>query len=562
MRINVLAGIVFGGLLALPLWAQDAAETRTAQQSTTEAGAPRHLTADRVQSIDAINYGAKGGSTMIDFRSTNYQPMARGEAKVESHSGRVSIKPKFINLKPASTLGPEYLTYVLWAITPEGRPSNLGEVIPKGDGKAEMSVTTQLQTFGLMVTAEPYFAVTRPSSRIILENAPRSDTKGVTQPIFAKFETLQAGEYISNLDPARLPATGQDAKKVPLELLQARNAVTIARQSGADQYAPDAFRHASDLLTNSESAFQNKQKNAYLSYARGAVQAAEDARVLTVRRKQDERAANERKAAEQATEQARQQAQQESQRAESARVEAEAQRLAAERERLNAQQQTQQLQQQQAQERAASQAQLQSAQQRAQQAEQDREQMRAQVQQQLNQILQTRDTARGLIVSMSDVLFDTGQATLRPGARLRLAKVAGIIIAHPDLHLAVEGHTDNVGGDTYNQGLSERRADAVRSFLVSQGVPENNITAQGFGKTQPIASNDSVTGRQLNRRVDMVVSGESIQSARAGQPPAGAGTAGVSGTAGATSGVGATSPTTQPGSVAQPATPPPTPPQQ
>jgi hypothetical protein len=190
--------------------------------------------------------------------------------------------------------------------------------------------------------------------------------------------------------------------------------------------------------------------------------------------------------------------------------------------------------------------------------------MRSQLQQQLNQVLQTRDTARGLIVSMSDVLFDTAQATLRPGARLRLAKIAGIMLAHPDLHLAIEGHTDNVGGDTYNQGLSERRADAVRDFLVGEGVKGSNISAQGFGKSQPVASNDTAAGRQLNRRVDIVVSGESIQSARAGQQPSGAGTteagaAGVSGAAaGATGGVGAATPSA-PSSVGQPTpqTPPP-----
>ncbi|HEX8927186.1 MAG TPA: OmpA family protein, partial [Terriglobales bacterium] len=151
--------------------------------------------------------------------------------------------------------------------------------------------------------------------------------------------------------------------------------------------------------------------------------------------------------------------------------------------------------------------------------EQEREQMRARLLQQLNQVLQTRDTARGLIVNMSDVLFDFGKATLRPGARLRLAKVAGIIQAYPDLKLQVEGHTDAIGSDQFNQELSERRAAAVRDFLVQEGVPINNVSAQGYGKKDPVASNTTAEGRQMNRRVDLVVSGAAIGQATTPEGP-------------------------------------------
>jgi hypothetical protein len=133
---------------------------------------------------------------------------------------------------------------------------------------------------------------------------------------------------------------------------------------------------------------------------------------------------------------------------------------------------------------------------------------------QLNQVLQTKDSARGLIINMSDVLFDLNRATLKPGAQLRLAKVAGIIQAYPDLRLQIEGFTDSTGAADYNQKLSEKRAQTVRDFLVSQGVNQANISAKGFGEENPVASNDTAAGRQMNRRVDLVVSGESIQSAR------------------------------------------------
>jgi outer membrane protein OmpA-like peptidoglycan-associated protein len=132
------------------------------------------------------------------------------------------------------------------------------------------------------------------------------------------------------------------------------------------------------------------------------------------------------------------------------------------------------------------------------------------LQRQLNIILETRETARGLIVNVSDVLFDTGQHTLKPGAREKLATVAGILLAYPDLSLEVDGHTDNVGDADYNQGLSERRAEAVRGYLVQQGIPTTAIAAFGFGESQPVVSNNIASGRQQNRRVELVVSGESI----------------------------------------------------
>ena len=144
------------------------------------------------------------------------------------------------------------------------------------------------------------------------------------------------------------------------------------------------------------------------------------------------------------------------------------------------------------------------------QAVQDREELRAKLLQQFNLIFATRDTARGLIVNLSDVLFDTGKSTLRPEAREKLAKISGIVLAYPDLRLAIEGNTDSVGSDAMNQQLSEQRADSVRDFLAQENIPAASMTSQGFGKTQPVASNDTAEGRQQNRRVELVVSGEVI----------------------------------------------------
>ncbi len=507
----------------------------------------------------AVNYRHKGGTTQVNFRGTSLMPKVEGRAKVTGHTGRLAIDAKFQNLEPARNFGPEYLTYVLWAITPEGRPVNLGEVIPK-DGNADLQLTTDLQAFGMILTAEPYFAVTRPSDLVVAENEVRPDTLGPEHPIEAKFDLLERGEYTIDLNPARLPATGADIKKIPTDLLEARNAVAIAQAAGAEQYAPDTLQAARDKLDQAEDYFRRKQgKTPIGTVARAAVQTAEDARLLTIRRKEEARVAAEQRAAQQREQQARAAAQTEAARAEQARLhaeqeaqqrqQAEAQRQVAEQAKAEAEQARQQaeaarqaaLQQQQALAQQAEQARLQAqqAEQARVQAEQQERQMRARLIEQLNQVFQTRDTARGVVASMPDVLFDFGKATLKPGARERLAKVAGIILAYPDLRLEIDGHTDNIGSDQYNQLLSEKRAQVVRDYLAQQGVAPANIVARGFGKSAPIASNATAAGRQLNRRVELVVSGMAIGLNAVVPPPAGAtpsAAGGVSGTAAGTTG--------------------------
>jgi outer membrane protein OmpA-like peptidoglycan-associated protein len=481
------------------------------------------------RSTQAVNYRHHSGGTSLDFRGTDLMPAASGKAKVESRTGRIEINADFEHLRPSRTLAPEYLTYVLWAITPEGRPVSLGEIVPE-DGKSSVRVSTDLQAFGMIVTAEPYFSVTRPSDMVVLENVVKPNTKGWEQPIDTKFDVLERGQYTVDITAAKLPSSTADPK-TPNDLLQARNAVAIAQAEGADHYAADTMRKAEDFLARAEDYLRRKQSGKAIStVARGAAQAAEDARVLTLQRRQQEQEDAERTAmrerAEQAQNQAeqaqrqeaeakaqaaeevrqREQADRDRQAAEQAKADADRARQEAEAAKAEAlaQQEAAQVQAQQ-----AEQARAQADQARL-QAEQEREQTRARLLQQLNQVLQTRESARGLIVDMPDVLFDTAKYTLKPGARERLAKVAGILMAYPDLHVQVEGHTDNVGGVEYNQQLSEKRAAAVREFLVQQGVKSTDIESRGFGMDQPVATNDTATGRQLNRRVDLVVTGQAI----------------------------------------------------
>jgi outer membrane protein OmpA-like peptidoglycan-associated protein len=471
------------------------------------------------RSTTAINYRHRSGATTIDFRGTPLLPEAHGEAKVESKQGYIEIEVEFDELQPATRFGPEYLTYVMWAITPEGRATNLGEVILNGS-ESKLNVTSELQAFGLIVTAEPYFAVSQPSDVVVLENAVRSDTKGKIEEVDAKYELLQRGVYVTNVPPADLKPIDLD-KETPLDLYQARNAVRIARWAGADKDAADSFNKASSLLGQAE-GYQDRDagRKSVSMTAREAVQTAEDARLIALKRQEDQRLEMERQAAADREARAkaeadqaarlRAQAEQEQRLEAERRARAEAERAAAEaaadRARIEAQLSAERANR----ERESIAAEADQARRAADEAEREKAELRQQLVRQLNLILETRDSARGLIVNMSDVLFDTGKFNLRPGAREKLAKISGIVLAHPGLILEVEGHTDSVGTDEYNMDLSMKRSNAVRDFLIAEGVQAANITARGFGESQPVTTNDTATGRQQNRRVELIVSGEVI----------------------------------------------------
>jgi outer membrane protein OmpA-like peptidoglycan-associated protein len=477
----------------------------------------------------AVDYRHRGGSTRVDLKGTELMPQASGEARVESKAGRVEIDAKLSGMEPANKFGLEYLTYVLWAITPEGRANNLGEVL-LDDGKSELRVTTGLQAFGLIVTAEPYFAVTQPSDLVVAQNVIRKDTKGREEGIDVRYELLPRGLYASQVEPLRDVVYGIDTK-APLDLFEARNAVRIARSAKAETYATSSFAKAEQDLKQAEDYYRRKQGRTPIgTVAREAVQTAEEARVMSLKRQEEERVEKEKEAAAAREAQAKAEAEAETKRreqAETERASAEQAKAAAELAKqqadLAAQKAAQEKQEADAAKAAAlaqqqalaaenekARAQADEAERGRQKAEAEKAEMRARLLQQLNSVLVTRDTARGLIATMPDVLFETNSFSLRPAARERLAKVAGILLAYPDLRLEVDGHTDSVGSDAYNQQLSEKRAASVRDYLAQQGIPISSVVVMGFGKTQPIASNATVAGRQQNRRVELVVSGEVI----------------------------------------------------
>jgi outer membrane protein OmpA-like peptidoglycan-associated protein len=533
-------------VLSVPAVAQTNSQNRTVEQTSPM---PTFRVVVISRSVQAVNYQHRSGSSKLDFAGTDLMPGANGVAQVNSKRGSIEIEAEFGDLLKPTTFGNEYLTYVLWAISPEGRAVNLGEVLLGGNHRSKLRVTTDLQAFALIVTAEPYYAVRQPSNAVVLENVVRDDTKGTTEAVNAKYELMERGGYIPTgykFDPVVLNL------KLPLEFFEARNALRIAQSEGAETYASDSYKRAVELMDTADSYAINKHvdRKPLIAVAREAVQTAEDARAIAVKKMDDVRLANERQDSADAQAQSQEQAdnarrraaqaESDTERAQAAKAQAESDTLNAQAARtqaesdatrarnqaIDAQAATAQANADLANSQTASASALsaaqadaeqsrlaaQQAQLSAQQAETDKAAMRAKLSEQLNSILQTRDSARGLIVSMSDVLFDTGRYSLKPGAREKLAKVAGILLAYPGLNIEVGGYTDNVGGDAMNQTLSENRADSVRDYLVQEGVARNSVSARGFGNTLPVSSNDNSSGRQQNRRVELLVSGDAIGS--------------------------------------------------
>ncbi len=459
--------------------------------------------------IDAVNYLHRSGATRIDFTGTELLPNASGKAEVKSERGKLTVNAEFKGLTPANGFGAEYLTYVLWAISPDGNPKNLGEVLPAGT-KNNLSVSVPIQAFGLIVTAEPYYAVSTPSDIVVLKNVFSDKTNGVLEHVNVKATLLPRGMYVAETDGAHTvsrPVTRNEHS--PLELYEAYNAVRIADSAGAERYSPSIMEKVKTDLTNASAMDENKHRDEKMeiTFARSAVEGAEDARTDTLRKKAAERQKNAEIARNEAQDQAAQaqmQAQQAQMQAQQAQ--ADAARAAAAKAQADA-------------ERARAEAEAANA--RAQAAEanksvQDANAIREKLREQLNSVLQTSESARGLIVNMSDVLFDTGKYSLKQPTQISLAKVAGILQAYPGLKLQVEGYTDSVGTPELNQKLSENRAGAVKDFLVTQGVQVNNISAAGYGEAKPVADNASAAGRAQNRRVQLVVSGDAIGIATQG----------------------------------------------
>lgn len=509
MPRSLLTALVLLSFVSLP--AQSAAQSAPAGTSATTL---------------AIRY-EEGKTTDILVDGTRISPRARGTAKVKASKGSAEIELEMKDLPPANTLGASYATYVVWAITPEGQANNLGELPWKGDAKLRGRLA--VQRFALIVSAEPYGALTMPSDRIVAENRlKQGESVASTGEITYRHEN--AGAYDG------LPNDVASDRETPVPVTAARLSVQVAKRAGAETYARGELTQASQKLEQMERGFYAKPKNEgeWGSFAREAQRLAQAARVAAGTRRAEVALAEEREAQLKAIEEARNVAEAAAAAARAERERAEAERLAAERaaadqraaqaeaERarqaaLAALQQANAAREQAADAqrdaeaaRAAQQAafeQASAALKAAEQATAQRDALQQQLQVSLNSILSTSRTARGLIVNLGDVLFDTGFATLRPEAREKLSRLSGVLLAYPAAYtLEFEGHTDSTGSDEFNDKLSVDRAEAVRAYIVGAGVRTERVLAvRGFGKTMPIASNENAEGRQLNRRVEIVI---------------------------------------------------------
>jgi outer membrane protein OmpA-like peptidoglycan-associated protein len=449
------------------------------------------------RSLEAVNYEHRGGPTPIDFRGTVLLPDVKGTAMVESHRGSVSIDAKLEHLAPPTRFGREYLTYVLWAISPEGRPRNLGEVLVDSSNKAHLKVTADMQAFGLMVTAEPYYSVSMPSDVVVAENVVRPDTIGTREQVTARYELLPRGQYTMTIQPAQLQSFGGDAGKLPydryeavLELYQAQNAVQIAQSLGAAQLAPESYNKAVALLSQAQAMNARKMDtHAIVSAAREATQMAEDARSIAIRRRDENRppqqpapSPNQGELRRQALEQAQE------------RVQADAAQPQAQGDA-----QAQAAAEQQAVQAAPPPVALTPPPNPSLNRSNAQQQYRAQLFAQLNGTLVTRDTPRGLVVTINDSMFDPGDSRLRTMASQPLANLAAILSSHAGLRVRVEGYADS-------EPLSSERAQSVRTALIVSGAAPGSISAVGYGNARPVAP----AGSEQNRRVEVVIYGDRI----------------------------------------------------
>jgi outer membrane protein OmpA-like peptidoglycan-associated protein len=452
--------------------------------------------------VAAIGYPVGGGGTKVNMVGTAAASQASGEAKVDAKAGGTGVALKVAGMPQPTALGAEFLTYVLWTVTPDGTTTSLGEIPIDKNGQGKLDANAQSQTFALIVTAEPYYAVRIPSELIILTNETRKNTKGKIYPDNS-YKLMKRSEYSKLGNPLALTP---DLKKAPLDIYEARNAVDIAKSRGAEQYAPEIFSKAQSSLQAAENALtQDSSKNQLISTARQTIQFAEDARALAVQRETAERIQKEK---EDAAAAAAAQAKAEADAQAAAEAQRQAELTAAKEAQMKAEAAAQAAQA--SMQQAALKAKEQAARDEAARAQAATAALRAQLLRQLNDVLQTTDTPRGLVVNMADVLFQTGKYELSSDAQLKLAKLSGIIQAHPGLNLTIEGYTDTTGTADFNMTLSQQRADAVRTFLITQGLSPDTITSKGLGEADPIADNSTAAGRKLNRRVEIIVSGEVI----------------------------------------------------
>ena len=487
----------------------------------------------------AVRY-AENKKTSVNLTGTSLAPRVLGKVSVEYKKNDARIKIKVENLDSPQTFGPFYTTFVVWAVTPEGQTENLME-LPSGYA-AEIQTQSSAQTFGVIISAEPHNAVKMPSRKVVAETAlPKNSDYGV-QTVQAEYRA-DKGNFYETQEDSILKAD----YTTPRLVLGARRSIDIARRAGGKEFAREEFRQAEEKLVTLEQIWPHNLKvdTKFSGLARDVMRLAQVARDLAVEREIQARIEDERQERIRRLEEARAQA--EAAKAEAERIKLEAERARAEAELSKARAEVAKAEAEKAERAAAEErarreessrqaeaaqlaakareeaarleterarAETERAKQATESAKRERDAALQKLYVSLSEILDTKRETRGFIVNLGDVLFDTGRATLKPAAREKLSKLAGILLAYPgQLTLEIEGHTDSVGSDELNNKLSQNRAQSVGDYLTTAGVKSERIKAvSGFGKTKPVASNNTAAGRQMNRRVEVVIDDSEAQA--------------------------------------------------
>jgi outer membrane protein OmpA-like peptidoglycan-associated protein len=481
----------------------------------------------QVRELMALTY-PEGPTISVKFLGTSRLPLASGEAKVERKKGMTEIEVELDEMKPSIGFGGDYNTYVLWIVSPEGEVDNVGEFILEGN-RSKLNVSTPLETFGMMVSAEPHFLVGLPSRFVVLENTRPT----VDMPLKVSELRYRGHAGIYRFDNESLAEVAEARGETRTHIEAARTAVALAERAGAARFARAELDKARAALESAEARYRmGASGRDEMLVAHEVIRLAVDAEKLAGERAFDSALSQERKvnadriaelstaiaAAKSEAERSRLEAEQkaldaeisakagraaEREAAEAAKRAAEAedkadqaerQRIVAEEAKLDAQRETVEAQRDRSlAEREAAEARL--------EGQKAREALR----EAMVGIAAVRESARGLIVSLPNILFESGRADLKPEGREALAKISGVLLITNGYRLSVEGHTDNVGSPEENLVLSRKRGESVRDYLLGQGLSPAAMTVVGFGESQPVASNETGAGRLENRRVEIVV---------------------------------------------------------
>lgn len=466
----------------------------------------------------------------VKFRGTTLLPRLTGQAKIRRAGRRgTRVELSLDNLTRASELGGIYTTYLLWAVAPDGRVDNLGEIKRSGSGfvDSKLDVTTPLQTFALIVTAEPHFLMKIPSRMVVMENLPPQRSGG------SQIATVNV-QYIGNSSDyfrdSRVPEIAdRDYRDTPVSLLGARQALNLAKFAGANQDAPAELQQADDDLQAAEKAWRFNQSSADVDVlARKATSTGAKAEEMALARRSARLRREDIQRRDEALRSAEKTAEGAQREIDQLRSDLDREQRArelAERDAATANQQTREQRIEIARLRDELQAvrsegeaakirvarfegekQAEDARRAAAEREQQRIAAQATLKQTLAKFGTLKETANGLRLALPESMWTSPRGSdLAATAAAKLEPLAALLASNPDYQILIEVYTDNKGDEVSLQQLTQDRARVLSERLQSAGVDPSRIQANGMGASNPLTKNTTVAGRSRNRRTEITL---------------------------------------------------------